>query len=737
MKPASALAIAVLLCALSAALVFCQSGHDLFQQALVKERADGNLEEAIKLYQRIVREFAKDRALSARALVQIGQCYEKLGNAEARKAYERVVREYADQPEPTRVARERLSALTAGGGGGAGRTEVVMRRIWAAGRNYPAGISADGRHAVFVAEGAGDLWLRDLQSGEQRQITREASWAAWSFATGSGVISPDGKRFADSWRSGGCLEIRVWALDGSSTRVLRPCPSQVVERAFVSAWMPDGRRIIGYSYDAQGQTYRRYIISLVDGAIRYIGQPEREYMNWGYPSPNGRYIAWGLKGDIFVYDTTTEQDSVLVQKPPGGRVTRTVWTPDGSAIVFLSDRSGTNGLYLLGIENGRPRGDPQLLHPAADAVVGWTPDGSGILFLSFRSGTGDLYLVGIENGRPRGDPQLLRRDLGTSENLWLTRDGRLFRVENTETTDSFVVPVDEQTGKLTGTPSPVDPKYPTAWPGWSSDGKLLYYSISKGWLGTRSEVLVIRTEETGESRRVTPKPRLLLWYGPTLSPDGRRFAITGSVANSGFGVFTIDSESGDVRQLASMPTASQEVYPCQNWSPDGKAIFYKVRPERAVYIIRRKDLATGEETDVHRGIHTRDMKLSPDGTRFVYFWNAGPRKSHVLSVLDIQSGKELELWRVPEADTPELATPAWAPDGKHVLVARDLKQGTELWRFPAAGGPGEKLHSFPEQTRAFVVHPSGKRMAFMQNRSDYELWVLENFLPPLKPAAKQ
>jgi hypothetical protein len=27
------------------------------------------------------------------------------------------------------------------------------------------------------------------------------------------------------------------------------------------------------------------------------------------------------------------------------------------------------------------------------------------------------------------------------------------------------------------------------------------------------------------------------------------------------------------------------------------------------------------------------------------------------------------------------------------------------------------------------MHPSGKRMAFMQSRSNYELWVLENFLP--------
>ena len=201
----------------------------------------------------------------------------------------------------------------------------------------------------------------------------------------------------------------------------------------VRAWMPDGRRILAVSYDRKDQAYRRHTISLPDGDIRDIGQPEPGEVNWRYPSPDGRHIAYDLKGDIFVYDTATEQDSVLVQ------------------------------------------------NPAADSVTGWTRDGSGIVFVSDRSGTRDLYLLGIENGRPRGDPQLLRRNIGARASLYLTRDGRLFRFENTGTVNSFVVPVDEQTGKLTGTPSPVDANYPEArFPAWSPDGKLLYYEIYKG-----------------------------------------------------------------------------------------------------------------------------------------------------------------------------------------------------------------------------------------------------------------
>jgi Tol biopolymer transport system component len=680
----TALLLAVALAAGAAAQKKPATAEELLGAALHQEEVEGNLERAIATYKKVVAEAGANRALAARALVRMGQCYEKLGNAEARKAYERVVREFADQPESSKVARERLSALAGGG-----RAEVAMRRVWVAGRDQPVGISADGRYAVFVAQAARDLWLRDLQSGEQRRITKDASWVEFTFASGSAAISPDGKRVAYGWWVRSCGELRVSALDGSSMRVLRPC--QLGETMSVRAWMPDSRRILAISYDPKDQTYRRHMISLPDGAIRDIGQPEPGNVSWGYPSPDGRHIAYGLKGDIFVYDTATEQDSVLVQ------------------------------------------------NPAWDSMLGWTPDGSGILFLSNRSGTRDLYLLGIENGRPRGDPQLLRRDLGNNTNLYLTRDGRLFRRENTGTSDSFIVPVDEQTGKLTGTPSPVDANYPEAWyPAWSPDGKLLYYSMSKGPSGNRSQVLVIRSEETGQTREITPKPKLSRFWYPVLSPDERRFAVAGEDQSKNFGVFAIDAESGDVTQLAKIPLENEPVVPCPNWSPDGKAIFYKVRSleKSEGFIIRRKDLATGEEKDVHRGIHTRDMKISPDGTRFVYFRTDRPTKSHVLGILDIQSGKELELWRVPEADSPDISGPTWAPDGKHVLVARSLKQGSELWRFPAAGGPGEKLHFSPESAWGFVMHPSGKRMAFTQSRTNYELWVLENFLPGLK-AKKQ
>jgi tetratricopeptide (TPR) repeat protein len=96
---------------LGAQQVPVRKGQELFQRALVKERAEGKLEEAIQLYQQVIREFASDRALAAKAWLQAGRCYQKLGKPEARKVYERILRDYADQREAAKQARRALRDL--------------------------------------------------------------------------------------------------------------------------------------------------------------------------------------------------------------------------------------------------------------------------------------------------------------------------------------------------------------------------------------------------------------------------------------------------------------------------------------------------------------------------------------------------------------------------------------------------------------------------------------------------
>src|SRR5215469_1821604 len=77
----------------------------MFQAAFHKQLVDSDLEAAILQYKTILAKYGNDRSVAAKAWVEMGQCYEKLGKEEARKAYEHVVRDYADQTEAAAKAR--------------------------------------------------------------------------------------------------------------------------------------------------------------------------------------------------------------------------------------------------------------------------------------------------------------------------------------------------------------------------------------------------------------------------------------------------------------------------------------------------------------------------------------------------------------------------------------------------------------------------------------------------------
>ena len=75
------------------------------------ERSNGDVRQAIVLYERIANEFASDRTLAARALIRLGLAHEALGDLEAREAYQRVLRDFGDQTDMVSQARARLAAL--------------------------------------------------------------------------------------------------------------------------------------------------------------------------------------------------------------------------------------------------------------------------------------------------------------------------------------------------------------------------------------------------------------------------------------------------------------------------------------------------------------------------------------------------------------------------------------------------------------------------------------------------
>ena len=86
-----------------------QSQAYRFQEAIHLMETKGDYPVAIELFEEIA--LGSDRALAARALLNVGRCSETLGEAEAVTAYQRITQDFTDQLAVVAQARRRLERL--------------------------------------------------------------------------------------------------------------------------------------------------------------------------------------------------------------------------------------------------------------------------------------------------------------------------------------------------------------------------------------------------------------------------------------------------------------------------------------------------------------------------------------------------------------------------------------------------------------------------------------------------
>ena len=381
----------ILIAALIAAMMFgaaalaADTGAELFQKGLTQERAAGNLEEAIRIYQRVAKDFASDRALAARALVQEARCYEKLGQDQAIRIYEQVVRDYRDQSEPTGTARARLAALHQGDRAAAHAT-MTQRRV-----ELPYSFSnvsfSDGHREVYEDAVTGALMITDLAGRDKRMFFKpKAGDSVPGFypsrdlsIVSVGIIGPDGFKAA---------AIRT---DGTGYHELRE-PGRLAGLPCNPEWSWDNRYLFLCSNQPDG-TRQLMRISIADGEIR----------NWATEgvhqkvSPDGRFIALG--------SSFTNFGKVSVRPSEGGQPqlvsdnARLVdWTRDGRYLIIASARSGSEALYLLPVKEGHLAGDPVFLRYGPCYFGSTNSDGALVCQSTLPGGAYTAWLGTLDSG---------------------------------------------------------------------------------------------------------------------------------------------------------------------------------------------------------------------------------------------------------------------------------------------------------------------------------------------------
>ena len=550
-----------------------QTAEELFQAGLYQEEVQGDLEQAIQLYRQLVDEYGSNRAVAARALLHLGQCYEKLGREEAANAYERLLRDYADQSDLAAEARARLATLRPE----EATTGVVRPATRLISDGYPEIIRTplrDGRHLLNYDTTSNTYMLVDIQSGSARPLlTTDSTVPFFSSYTAQSDLSPDGRTLAGVLVRYDAAQGAASPIPGSELRVFDVGANgtgRVVHRwdpghrVWLFGWGPDGHRVWTWVMQPD-HSAQIASVDITDGTYDVL--KTLAYRDHSQPpslSADGRFM--------------TYHDAPDLEFPPD---------------VFLIATDGT--------------GEFRIEHPASDSKPVFAPDGSGIVFESDRRGARDLWFLPVADGRPAGEPRVAWRDLGLfGQVLRFADNGSLFYYFATNEYKLYTAEIDVVSHAIENVEALPSRRRMSTAPAWSPDGRRLAYRRG----GSR---VVIRDLPTGSEREILVgggfDAHTIEWCGGSASLvvigyDGELIA------------YEVSLGSGEIERLhLNRPDAAFCV-------DRGETIVYQRLPvERGSRVgqIARHSLASGNESILYEGpITRRSLARSMDGTQLAF-----------------------------------------------------------------------------------------------------------------------
>jgi Tol biopolymer transport system component len=400
-------------------------------------------------------------------------------------------------------------------------------------------------------------------------------------------------------------------------------------------------------------------------------------------SPDGQKIVFDLLGDLYTMPIT------------GGKATRITaglahdmqprWSPDGKRIVFVSDRSGDDNVWIAGPDG---KDTLQLTKGVDNNYFSpeWTPDGDYVVVSKDTPfSLGKLWLYNVHGGHglqlgPVGGPRMMGAAMGPNGRyIWFSqRNG-----------------------------------------GWQYNSIMPQFQLG------------VYDRETGT--RTTMSARYGSAFRPALSPDGK-WLTYGSRQDAETGLRIRELASGEERWLAypiqrdeQESFASMDVLPGYSFTPDSKAVVLSYGGEiwrvpvdgsAAVKIpfIVDAQVAVGprlqfeypiEDTPTFTVKQIRDPVPSPDGRRVAF--TALDR----LYVADLPGGTPR---RVTGQETGEYF-PTWSPDGSALAYATWDGDGGHIMRVSPAGGAPTELTRVPALYQQLAWAPDGRRILAVRSPS--------------------
>jgi len=390
-------------------------------------------------------------------------------------------------------------------------------------------------------------------------------------------------------------------------------------------------------------------------------------------SPDGSTIVFDLLGDLYRMPASGGAAERLTSGMAHDMQPR--FSPDGSTLVFVSDRSGDNNVWLLDLDSGETRA---LTRGDGSAYLSpeWTPDGN--------------YVVVAR-----------RPPLEGLEKLWLYHK-------------------DGGTG-IEMTPAPGALRF--MGPAFGADDRYVWYAYRQGAWSYNAVLpqyqLGMYDRETGS--RTTMSSRYGSAFRPALSPDGRWLTYA-SRNDAETGLVLRELESGEERWLAypiqrdeQESLANMDVYPGYSFTPQSDAVvltygggFWRVPIDgsepTSIPFTAEIEIPLGpevafdypiEDTPTFTVQQIQDARTSPDGSQVVF--TALDR----LYIMDLPDGTPR---RLTNQEVGEFQ-PTWSPDGSSIaFVSWDDRDGY-LMRVSTNGGTPRRL----SEASAYYQQPAWAR----------------------------
>lgn len=352
-------------------------------------------------------------------------------------------------------------------------------------------------------------------------------------------------------------------------------------------------------------------------------------------SPDGGTIVFDLLGDLYTMPFSGGSATPLTQGMAFDGQPR--FSPDGQTVVFVSDRSGGDGIWTISVDGA----DTVRITSGENSAYQspeWTPDGDYIVATRQNPGQGKLWMYHRRGG---SGVQLI------SEPANARTTGAAFGDD-----DRYI-----WYGRRTGT--------------WVYNSPGRDYQL---WVYDR---------ETGEQSSRSGR------YGgafrPTLSPDGR-WLVYGSRHVADTGLRIRDLTTGEERWLAfpvqrdeQESRAARDAYPGMSFTPDSREVvtFYGGRIWRVpvdgsapieIPFSVDVELPMGPQVNFEYPIsdsptfvakQIRDLAPSPDGERMAFGLMGD------VYIVDLPDG---EPRRVDDGEAMS-AMPAWSPDGERIVFS--------------------------------------------------------------------